>query len=355
MKMRSALLALVVSASVGCRHGGGGLDSGSPAAGPIEGKRIVRLAFFPNVTHAVALVASANGAYSRTLGPGVDLQEQTFNAGPAEIEALFGEQIDIGYIGPGPALNGFLKSRGKALRIVAGASSGGVGLVARADSGIVSTKALAGKKVADPQTGGTQDISLRHALQIAGLKSTDKGGTVSVLPVANPDMLTLFKKKELDAAWVPEPWVTRLINEGGGRILLDERDVWPGKKFATTVIIVREQFLREHPDDVAKILDAHIETVGWVNGHREQARKIVGEQIKKLTSKGIPDDVLKQALGRTDFTYDPLKQSVLTFAEWARALGYQREDQKVLASLFDLKLLNSELAKRKLKQVSWAR
>src|ERR1044071_9731817 len=146
MKLKVALLALLVTTSVSCRHGGGGLDRGSPADGAIAGKRAVRLAFFPNVTHAVALVASANGAFSKALGVGVDLQEQTFNAGPSEIEALFARQIDIGYIGPGPALNGFLKSKGRALRIVGGASSGGAGLVARTDSGVAGINALSAKR-----------------------------------------------------------------------------------------------------------------------------------------------------------------------------------------------------------------
>src|SRR6185503_12767801 len=188
--LAAVAVAIVAISGCGPRGGDGTSTAGSNSSTPAK----VRLAFFPNVTHGVALVGTANGVFAKSLG-GSTIEELTFNAGPAEIEALFGGQVDIGYIGPGPAINGFLKSKGKALRIIAGASSGGAGLVVRADSGITDIKGLSGKRVASPQTGGTQDISLRHAMQQAGLESTDRGGNVNVLPTANPDTLTLFKKK----------------------------------------------------------------------------------------------------------------------------------------------------------------
>jgi NitT/TauT family transport system substrate-binding protein len=322
------------------------------SAAPKSGETVaLRLAFFPNVTHAVALVGTGKGFYSASLGSGVNIQEQTFNAGPAEIEALFGDQVDIGYVGPGPAVNGFAKSKGKALRIIAGAASGGASLVVRADSGIIDLKGLAGKRVSSPQTGGTQDISLRHALQTVGLTSTDKGGNVAVLPAANPDTLTLFVKKELDAAWVPEPWVARLVKEGNGKILIDERDLWPGKHFATTVVIVRKRFLDEHPDLVAKFLEAHVQSVKWIRQNPADARKLVGDRIKTLTKKSLPDDVLTASMSRTDFTFDPLRETVLTFADWSKSLGFQKEDRNTLKDLFELKPLNDALAARKLPAV----
>jgi NitT/TauT family transport system substrate-binding protein len=339
-RLLPAVLAAAVLTGCGPKNNGGG--TGAPGQ---SGTLTVRLGFFPNVTHAVALVGTGNGSFAKALGSNVKLEEQTYNAGPAEIEALFGSQVDIGYIGPGPAINGFLKSKGKALRIVAGASSGGAALVARADAGVTDVKSLTGKKVAVPQTGGTQDISLRHALQAAGLQSTDKGGNVTVLPVTNADTLTLFIKKELDAAWVPEPWVSRLIKEGNGKIVTDERDLWPNKQFATTVVIVRNEFLKEHPDLVGKFLEAHAQTVDWIKQHGDEARKLVGDRIKQLTNKAIADDILAEALKRTDITYDPLRETVLTFADWSKALGYQRDDRSAVADLIDLKPLNDVLAK----------
>jgi len=338
LSMFLALLAAAAGALTGC---GPNRAGGSNSGGPVT----VHLAFFPNVTHAVALVGTGNSAFARALGPGAKIEEQVFTAGPTEIEALFGNQVDIGYIGPGPAVNGFLKSHGKMLTVIAGASSGGTALVVRNDSGISDVKGLAGKRVAVPQTGGTQDISLRHALQAAGLKSTDQGGNVAVVPNAPADTLTLFVKKELDAAWITEPWVSRLVKEGGGKALQDERDLWPGRKFATTVVIVRNQFLKEHPDLVTRFLQAHVETVDWINGHKAEASAIVAARLKSLTGKSLPEDILKASIERTDFTYDPLQESVLTFADWSKGLGYLRQDRSSLTGLIDLGPLNGVLAK----------
>ena len=308
-----------------------------------NGVTTVHLAFFPNVTHGVALVGTGKGFFAQALGSRVKIEEQVYTAGPSEIEAVFGDQVDIGYVGPGPAVNGFLKSKGKALRIVAGACSGGAALVVRSDAGVADVKGLAGKRVGVPQTGGTQDISLRHALQQVQLTSTDKGGTVNVLPNAPADTLTLFVKKDLEAAWVPEPWVSRLVKEGSGRILNDERDLWPNRQFATTVVIVRKRFLDEHPDIVQKFLAAHVEAAEFIKAHPDEAAKVIGDRIKTLTGKALPADILQQALSRTDFTYDPLKETVLTFADWSKALGYSREDRSGLADIFDLKPINTAL------------
>jgi NitT/TauT family transport system substrate-binding protein len=347
--VRYRVILLLMASLMAILFGCGPKPSGGNGSG---GSAIptVRLGFFPNVTHAAALIGTADGSFAKSLGS-AKLEEQIYNAGPAEIEALFADQIDIGYIGPGPAVNGFFKSRGKALRIVAGASDGGAGLVVRADSGITSVAGLAGKRVAVPQTGGTQDIALRHALRGAGLQSTDKGGSVTVLPTANPDALTLFVKKELDAAWVPEPWVSRLVKEGNGKLILDERDLWPNKSFATTVIIVREKFLAEQPELVERFLAAHVEAVQWIADHPDEARKRIGERIETLTHKALPEDVLRTSLERTRVTYDPLRETILATADAAKELGYQREGREGLGSLIDLKPLNAALAKAKLPAV----
>ncbi len=329
-----SLLALAALAGCGPKK-----ETGTDA----NGVTTVRLAFFPNVTHGVALVGTGKGLFAGALGAKVKIEEQIFTAGPSEIEAVFGDQADIGYIGPGPAVNGFVKSQGKALRIVAGACSGGAALVVRSDAGITDVKTLAGKRVGVPQTGGTQDISLRHALQQAQLASTDKGGSVNVLPNAPADTLTLFVKKDLDAAWMPEPWVSRLVKEGGGKILNDERDLWPERQFATTVVIVRKRFLDAHPDIVQKFLAAHVAAADFIKAHPEEAAKVIGDRIKALTGKALPADILQQALSRTNYTYDPLKETVLTFADWSKALGYSKEDRSSLSDLFDLKPLNTAL------------
>ena len=308
----------------------------------------LRLGYFPNVTHAAAILGIANGTFGKSLGPNVKIEEAIFNAGPAEIEALFSDQIDIGFIGPGPAINGFLKSRGKALRIIAGASSGGVSLVIRPDVGIKTISDLNNKRVADPQTGGTQDISLRFALLQANLKGTDKGGTVSIQPMQNADTLTLFKKKEIDAAWVPEPWVTRLVTEVGGHILIDERELWKDKKFSTAVVVVRSKFLEEHPDLVEKFLDGYVETVQWIQANPSKLSPLVLAQIKRISGKTLPEKTITEALSRTEITTDSLRNSIYSYADRSKLLGYQHVDHEGIKAIIDLKWINKSLKSKHL-------
>src|SRR6202165_2045412 len=207
---------------------------------------VLRIGYFPNVTHAQALVGRANGPFERALGPGARLEWKAFNAGPAAIEALFANAIDLAYVGPNPTVAGYVRSQGEAVRVIAGAASGGASLVVRKDSGIHNASDFHGRKVATPQLGNTQDVALRAWMRANGLKAREKGGDVQVIPISNPDQLTLFLKGQLDAAWAPEPWAARLVHDGGGRIFLDERDVWPDRQFVIANIIVSPKFLKEH-------------------------------------------------------------------------------------------------------------
>src|SRR5437016_4683559 len=209
-----------------------------PVASAAFGQTVIRVGAFPNITHPQAMVGKANGYFEKAMGPNVKIDWKSFNAGPSAIEALFAGAIDMTYVGPNPTISGYVRSQGEALRVVAGSASGGAALVVRADSGIHKPEDFHGKKIASPQLGNTQDVALRAWLKAHGMKSQDKGGDVQVVPLANPDQLTLFLKKELDAAWAPEPWATRLIREGNGRLFLDERDLWPQGQFVTTHLIV---------------------------------------------------------------------------------------------------------------------
>lgn len=315
------------------------LSGCGPCCDAGTGERVVQLGYFPNVTHGVALVGTGQGLFARALGADVRLEERVFAAGPAAVEALFAGQLDIGYIGPGPAVNGFLKSRGRALRIVVGAASGGAGLVAREDTGIAGIADLAGRHVVVPQIGGTQDVALRYALGTIGLRATDRGGNVIVIGAAPSDALALFLRRDVDAAWVVEPWVSRLIREGHGRLVLDERALWPGGRFSTVCVVMRTGFLKQHPDLARRFLQAHVETVRWIEGHRNTAGDVIRERIRQLTGKGLPKGVVRDALDRIVFTTDPLQETVLETARRAQALGYLREDLSLLDTLFDLQPL----------------
>ncbi len=307
---------------------------------------VIHVGAFPNITHSQAMVGKANGWFEKRMGPKVTIDWKSFNAGPSAIEALFAGAIDMTYIGPNPAISGYVRSNGEALRIVAGATSGGAALVVRNDSGIQKPEDFHGKKVASPQMGNTQDVALRAWLIAHGMKSTDKGGDVQVIPLANPDQLTLFMKKELDGAWAPEPWATRLIREGNGRLFLDERELWPNGQFVTSHLIVRTQFLKEHPDLVKDWIRAHVEVTEWIGAHLPEAKKLLNMQIKKETGKPLADALLDDAFGRMQVTYDPLRSSLMTAAKSAFDAGFLGRQMPDLSSLYDLSLLNQVLAEK---------
>src|SRR6266699_4298809 len=287
-----ALVVLLALVLVGC----GSQSSSDSSSGPVT----VNLGYLPNLTHAVALVGVERGTFQNALGPNVKLATKTFNAGPALIEALLAGDIDIGYVGPNPAINGYVKSHGAALRIIAGASSGGASFIVRPGANIHGPQDLNGKKLATPQLGGTQDVSLRHYLQQHGLKTADKGGTVQIIPADNANILTLFKQGSIDGAWVPEPWATRLIVEDKGQVLVDERTLWPNNAFTTTVVVARKTFLDQHPDLVQKFLQAHVETVQDINSNKAQAKTEVNSQLKTLTGKALATPVVDGAFKNLD-------------------------------------------------------
>ncbi len=311
----------------------------------------IRAGHFPNITHAQGVIGQANGWFEKALGKDTKIEWKIFNAGPSAIEALFAGELDLTYIGPNPAINGYVKSKGEALRIVAGAVSGGAGLVIKADSGINTVKDFDGKKIASPQLGNTQDVALRGWLKDNGYEVKEKGGTVQVIPLANPDQLTLFLKKEIDGAWTIEPWVSRLILEGGGKLFLDEREIWPDGKFVTTHLIVSTRFLKEHPDLVKKWIATHVELTEWINKNSEEANKQLNEEIKKETGKALPQNVLDESLKRVGVTYDPIASSLYKSARWAFEQGFLGKEQPDLSNIYDLTLLNEVLSEKGLQPI----
>jgi NitT/TauT family transport system substrate-binding protein len=317
----------------------------------VQGVKTLRIGYFPNINHAQAVIGLGNGDFQKALGNNVKVETFQFNAGPSAIESLLANRIDASYIGPNPAINGYVVSDGKDVRVIAGATSGGASFVVRNDSGINTVKDLGGKKFASPQLGNTQDVALRKYLVDNGFKTTENGGNVTVTPVANADILTLFLKKELDGAWVPEPWATRLVKEANGRILVDERDLWPPEgKFVTTHIIVRPDYLKENPDVIKKLITAHVNETQWINSNKEQAIKEFNVQLKKLTGKELPEDVLAESLTRLEFTDDPIKPSLLKSANDAYDLGFlaKGKARPNLDGIYDLTLLNQVLSEKAL-------
>ena len=315
--------------------------------------KTLRIGYFPNINHAQAVIGFGSGDFQRAIGDNVKVQTTVFNAGPSAIEALLAKRIDATYVGPNPAINGYVVSDGKDLNIVAGVSSGGAVFVVRNDAGINSPKDFANKKFASPQLGNTQDVALRKYLLDNGYKTVENGGNVTVVPVANPDILTLFLKKEIDGAWVPEPWGARLVKEGNGRIFLDERSLWPSGKFVTANVAVSSDYLKNNPDVIKKLLAAHVNETTWINDHKEEAIKSFNTELKKLTGKTIAEDELRDALSRLDITYDPLKLTLFLSANSAYDLGFlaKGKPRPDLSGIFDLTILDEVLKEKGLKTI----
>lgn len=314
-------------------------------------KKILRLGYFPNINHAQAVIGMGNGDFQKELGDNIEIKSFVFNAGPSAIEALFAKQIDAAYVGPNPAINGYIVSGGKNVKIIAGASSGGAVFVVRNDSGIQTPKDFAGKKFASPQLGNTQDVALRKYLLDNGYKTKEKGGNVEVIPIKNPDILTLMLKKEIDGAWVPEPWGEKLIKEGNARLFLDERTLWPNGKFVTANIIVNPEYLRANPDVIKKFLEAHINETQWINNNKVQALNVYNTELKKLTGQTIPEDQLKGAFSKLELTYDPIKQSLFKSANDAFEIGFLGKTKPDLTGIYDLTVLKDIIKEKNLKPI----
>lgn len=308
-KFLSIICFLLIAGVAGCS---GGRDSSSVDT--------VRMGFFPNVTHAQALLGVATGAFDEAF-QGVKVEYRTFNAGPDEIEALLAGQIDLAYIGPVPAINGYARS-GK-IRIISGAANGGAALVSRPDVGVRSVKDLVGRTVAVPQYGNTQDLVLRHLLQAEGLKAGDEGGKVNVVQVQNPNLMTLFTRREIDAALVPEPWCSRVEQLGVARMVSGYEQVLGS--YPTTVVVVREEFARQRPDLVGKFLEAHRALTRRLNAHPAESAHLIIEQIKSITGEVLSEEVVRSGLGRINFTDEVKPEHLRFFGDALYSCGYARK------------------------------
>ncbi len=350
MKGKKFILALsivsILGAFTGCGPNQG--NQNNTAGGKSDGST-VRVGFFPNITHSQALVGKEKGTFQKALGDSHKIEWKQFNAGSSEVEAFLAGAIDIGYIGPGPAINGYTKSKGD-IQIIAGATDAGAILVSRKDLPIKDVKELDGKKVAVPQFGNTQDLSLRYLLTQNGLKEKTKGGTVEIVQSDNPDIKTLLDKKQIDAALVPEPWGSRLIKEVGANVVLDYDKVWREGKYPTAVIAVRKDFLKQHPDIVENFLKAHVDLTEYINKNNSEASDVVNKQIKDLTKSSLSKDVLDSAFKRLTVTNNPEKDATIEMVNLSVTTGFlkQAPDTK---DLVNLELLNKVLKERGQQQI----
>jgi NitT/TauT family transport system substrate-binding protein len=329
-----AATAMVASSALAACGGDDNAKSGSSGEAAT-----IRLGYFPNITHAPALVGVNKGFFQTALG-GTKLEAKTFNAGPAAFEALASGAIDATYIGPNPAINGWAQSKGQALKIIAGSTSGGAGLVVK--PGINGPADLKGKKIATPQLGNTQDVALRFWLKQNGLNADQQGGgDVSIQPQDNATALQAFAQGAIDGAWVPEPNLSRMILESKGKLLVNEKSLWPNGQFVTTHLVVSQTFLKKYPETVKKLLQGHIQAVNYIQSDNAGAQKAANAQLAALTGKPLKDNVLAAAFKNLAFTNDPIASSLYASAQHAEDIGLLKKVD--LNGIYDLGPLNELL------------
>ncbi|MCX4783220.1 aliphatic sulfonate ABC transporter substrate-binding protein [Streptomyces sp. NBC_01264] len=342
----AAALPLLIGALASCGYGSEAKKDDAPAKENVaaEGKKLsaseVRIGYFPNLTHATALVGLQEGLIAKELGA-TTIKPQSFNAGPSEIEALNGGSLDIGFIGPSPSINAYVKSKGSNLRIISGSASGGVKLVVN-PAKIKTLDDLKGKKIATPQKGNTQDVAFLNWIAEKGWAVDPESGKgdVSVVRTDNKVTPDAFKQGSIDGAWVPEPTASKLVSDGGS-VLLDETALWPDKKFVITNIIVSQKFLTEHPDVVEAVLTGTVKTNAWINANPDKAKASANAKLAAEGGKPLDTKVIDPAWPSILITNDPLASTLKTQSEWA--VKAKLIEQPELNGIYDLKLLNKVL------------
>lgn len=321
-RARTAAVLLALLTAVGLLAGCSRAEESTTAAGATSPATEVRLGYFPNITHAPALVGVKQGLFAAELGS-TKLTTQTFNAGPDQVNALLGGSIDVAFIGSGPAINAFTKSNGEAVRLVAGSTSAGAQLVTRPD--ITSPEQLKGTIIATPQLGNTQDIALKTWLSENKLPIGQGPDAVTVQNIENPQTLDLFKQGKVAGGWLPEPWSSRLV-DAGAKVLVDEKSLWPGGKFPTTVVIVRTEFLQQHPETVEAILRGEQKAIALIRDDPAQAKTVSNEAIGEITGKPLAADILDRAFTELSFDSDPLASTFPQLAKDSVTAGIAKSE-----------------------------
>lgn len=294
----------------------------------------LRVAYFPNIGHAVPIVGIEQGFFEKDLGKDVTIETRVFDSGPQIIESLFANSIDIAYVGPGPAINGHLNSQNKNVKILAGSASGGASFIVHPDSEIILASDFAGKKIAAPQIGNTQDVSLRNYLSEHGLRPAERGGSVVVYNIPNPDIYTLFVKGEIDGAWVAEPWATIFETELDGKRLFYEEDLWPENEFASVLLIGNLNYIQSNPEIISDFLSSHRNTIKWINENPIETRISFNNFLQSHLGQSLSDDIVDTALSNIQITNDPLSDSINSFAKQADSLGYLGRNGYDLSEIF---------------------
>lgn len=323
-KFTALVLCIVLTVTVLCSCGGGKSD-------PNE----IRIAYFPNITHTQALYLKDTGTFEESISSEYNVKWISFNAGPAEVEALFAEEVDIGYIGPVPAINAGVRSEGDVI-IIANACDAGTVLISSADSDIKTAADLDGCKVSVPQLGNTQHLALLNLLEEAGLKASSARGTVDIVEVENSDVKTMFDNDNIDAAIVPEPWGSILEDECGAKVILDYDEIMADGNYSVSVVVVRKDFQEANPEIVEAFVQAHIDATEYINTHTDEAIDIVCRQIEETTGRLYENDIIKKSFSRLNITTDITYKTLDEFAQVGSEQGF-------IGRISDKNYINTEI------------
>ncbi len=282
---------------------------------------VLQVGHFPNISHAQALVAhqlsrQGKGWFEERLGKDVKIEWRLFNAGPSAMESMFAKAVDITYVGPNPAINAFSKTRSRDIRVIAGSADGGAALVVNPKLGITKPIDFKGKKIGTPQLGNTQDVACRAWLIENGIPVTLTSGQAQVIATSNPEQLSLFRQGNLDAVWTVEPWVTRLEQEAGAKIFLEQKEA------VTTVVVTCNRMLKKYPDIVKKFVKAHEELTDWINKNPQEAQKLVKMELEALMGGKISEKLIADSWGRITFTSKVNKVELQKFVDYAYQCGF---------------------------------
>jgi len=284
----------------------------------------IRVGHFPNITHVQGLVAqhlsrTGKGWFEQRLGKDVKIEWYIYNAGPSAMEAILADSIDLTYVGPSPALNAYTKSHGEEIRIIAGAAAGGAALVVQPGSALKEPADFRGKTIATPQLGNTQDVACRAWLATGGLKITQTGGDAFIVPTPNPDQLSLFQRKKLDAVWTVEPWVSRLEREAGGKVLVEQ------SRDSITVLVSSVKFVKAKPELARKFAQGHRELTAWILAHPDEAKQIVQQELAAETQAKVSAELIALAWKRITLSPDASLDEYQHFISNAQRAGFMRK------------------------------
>ncbi|SFL65089.1 ABC transporter, substrate-binding protein, aliphatic sulfonates family [Paenibacillus sp. 1_12] len=282
----------------------------------------IRIGFIPNLTHAPALLAIHHELFKQQFDG--QFETRAFSAGPAVVDALLNNQIDIGYTGPGPVFEAFSKKQN--IQIISGVNQGGAALLVRADSSLQQVGQLRGKTIAIPQYGNGQHILLRQLLGRHGLKDVFRGGDIRIIQAKPSTLISMFANNQIDAALVQEPWVTLLENKAAARVLVDWQELYNEGLYPNTVIAVNRDFVQNHPEAVSRFLQAHNISLQSISEKRPDTYHTLSQSLEQLTGQSLSADAIERALKRIIWNSKTDHSTLQGFAQLIKQEGFLNKD-----------------------------